>query len=142
VYLDVCCLGRLFEESEQSRMQRETAAVQEILNSDVAIIGSETVNYEVSQDTDDERRIGVEMLMDEIADSFIRVDAHITSRSAELEAMGFRELDALHIACAESAGAAFLLTTDDKLLRRGKRLGAKLHVKIENPARWVLDWPK
>lgn len=139
VYLDVCCLGRLFEESDQARMRREADAVQEILDSDAAIVGSEIVRLEVSRDGDDERRNGVEMLIEEINGSFVRVNAHIVIRGTELAALGFGEFDALHIACAESAGATFLLTTDDKLLRRGKRLADKLNVKIENPVRWVLD---
>ncbi|MEQ1852481.1 MAG: PIN domain-containing protein [Chthoniobacteraceae bacterium] len=139
VYLDVCCLGRLFEESDQTRMRRESDAIQKILDLDVAIVGSEIVRREVSRDTDDERRNGVEMLVEEINGSFVRINARIVIRGTEPEALGFGGFDALHIACPESAGATFLLTTDDKMLRRAKRLADKLNVKIENPVRWVLD---
>ena len=58
---------------------------------------------------------------------------------AELEEWNIRPLDALHLASAESARADFFLTTDDNLLRRASRHQAALSVKIENPAKWLIQ---
>ncbi len=54
-------------------------------------------------------------------------------RAINLEALGFKPLDALHIECAESGGADILLTTDDRMLRLAKRYPTQLRVRVENP---------
>jgi hypothetical protein len=46
-----------------------------------------------------------------------------------LETLGFGAFDALHIACAESAGAEVLLTTDDSLRLRALREASNLSVQ-------------
>ena len=56
-----------------------------------------------------------------------------------LEALGFGAFDALHIACAESAGADVFLTTDDSLRRRASREASKMGIPIENPAKWYAE---
>jgi predicted nucleic acid-binding protein len=43
---------------------------------------------------------------------------------------GFRAADAVHVAAAERLGADVLVTTDDRLARRGKRLRKQLHVRV------------
>ena len=58
-------------------------------------------------------------------------------RVTELEVLGFKQFDALHIACAENGGADVLLTTDDRMLRLAKRHSAQLHVRVENPYTWL-----
>ena len=56
-----------------------------------------------------------------------------------LETLGFGAFDALHIACAESAGAEVFLTTDDSLRLRALREANKLSVHVENPAKWYAE---
>jgi predicted nucleic acid-binding protein len=48
------------------------------------------------------------------------VDASIRDRSESLEKHGLKAIDALHEACAESAGADYFLTCDDRLLKKQK----------------------
>jgi hypothetical protein len=55
----------------------------------------------------------------------------------ELEALGFGDFDALHLACAERGGAEVFLTTDDKLLRRAERHAGQLRVRAVNPVNWI-----
>ena len=54
-----------------------------------------------------------------------------------LESLGFKWFDALHIASAESGTADILLTTDDRFVRRAKRVFEQLHVRVENPHTWL-----
>jgi predicted nucleic acid-binding protein len=56
-----------------------------------------------------------------------------------LETLGFGAFDALHIACAESAGAEVFLTTDDSLRLRASPEAGKLSVHVENPAKWYAE---
>ena len=63
-----------------------------------------------------------------------------TFRGKQLEALGFKEYDALHIACAETGEADIFLTTDDAVIRRAKRLGSQLHVRVKNPDTWLQEY--
>lgn len=46
--------------------------------------------------------------------------------------------DALHLACAEHAGAVFL-TTDDALIKMIKRHGGKITTSVQNPVQWLME---
>ena len=59
------------------------------------------------------------------------------ARARQLEILGFKELDALHLACAESSTANIFLTTDDAILRKAKHNSTQLHIQIENPHVWL-----
>lgn len=56
----------------------------------------------------------------------------------ELRSLGLGDMDALHLACAESGKADVFLTTDDKLLRRAARLAEQLHILVDNPLNWLV----
>lgn len=141
IYLDVCCLGRVFEEDEQPRMQAERAAIEAILDSAIEIVSSDAVAYEVAQDPDEERRDAKTMLDDDIRSETVKITDSIRGRAKHFASLGFGDLDALHIACAESARCDWFLTTDDRMLKRAKRLSDSINVAVENPAAWVLRFP-
>ena len=142
LYLDTCCLGRVFEESDQPRVNEERRAMENIVLRDLEFISSEAVAFEIARDTDEERRDAKDLLDEDIRTEVVKQDEAIQGRARALAALGFDALDALHVACAEAAGAAWLLTTDDRLLKRAKRLCASLKVEVENPAAWVLRFPQ
>jgi predicted nucleic acid-binding protein len=54
-----------------------------------------------------------------------------------MERRGFTGIDALHLACAETAGAGVFLTTDDRLLRLAARHADFLRVNVANPLVWM-----
>ncbi len=60
-------------------------------------------------------------------------------RASELEELGFVGFDAVHLACAESGNADVFLSTDDRLLKRAKRLSKKIRVKVMNPLDWLQE---
>ena len=69
----------------------------------------------------------------------VSIGATEDTRGQELEALGFKWFDALHLACAESSKTDVFLTTDDRLLRRGNRFRALLQVRVENPYNWLQE---
>jgi predicted nucleic acid-binding protein len=73
------------------------------------------------------------------ASSRVKVEEKDIVRGEALEAVGFTDFDALHLACAERAKVDVFLTTDDRLLKRAKRLASQLHVRVENPATWIAE---
>ena len=142
VYLDTCCVNRLFDVQTQHRVQREAQAVIRILNYFLTMqwhwISSEVLEDEVDADRDPERRARVRAVMEHIYQTFF-VGLEEEARGEALESLGFKPLDALHIACAESGGADILLTTDDRMLRLAKRHDAQLRVRVENPYTWLQE---
>jgi len=100
------------------------------------LVGSTVLEYEIDQTADPERRRRLRQTMAAVS-MWVEVDDSDIVRGVALETLGFRDFDALHIACAEKAGVDVFLTTDDKLLKRAKRLASQLRVKVENPATWI-----
>ncbi len=62
IYLDVCCLNRVFEESDQERIRLERAAIEAIYETDAVIVTSEVVQQEIAATSDLELRTGLDAL--------------------------------------------------------------------------------
>ena len=142
IYLDTCCLDRLFDPQIQERIRRETEAVDIILTRINAArwiwITSSVLEFEIIQNPNLEQRANLEDIL-RFAHETVLVDAGEIARGEYLESLGFKHYDALHIACAESGGADVLLTTDDKLRNRAIRFRSQLHVRVENPYTWLQE---
>ena len=140
IYLDTCCLSRPFNDQTQDRIRRETAAIEIILKNfstgDWSWIVSRVLSFEVDNNRDVSQRLEMKFQMTS-ADINVSIGEVERTRGRDLEKIGFKRLDALHLACAESGNADVFLTTDDRLLRRGKRLSSKLRVQVENPYEWL-----
>ena len=140
IYLDTCCLSRPFNDQISIRIRRETEAVEMILKNfstgDWSWIVSGALTFEVDNNRDMSQRNEMKYQM---AEAYINVSISEIERARgrDLEKLGFKQLDALHLACAERGNADVFLTTDDRLLRRAKRLSSKLHVEVENPYEWL-----
>lgn len=133
-------MNRLFDLQTQVRVQRETQAMGRILHNFFTQrwdwLSSEILESEVNAISDSRRRSRVKSVM-EYVHYTLSVGTEEDIRSEELESLGFKYYDALHIACAESGGADVLLTTDDRMLRLAKRHRAQLQVHVENPYTWL-----
>lgn len=142
VYLDVCCLNRPFDDQTQDRIRLEAEAVVLILARFQAgeweWVSSEAVDFEVEQIPDATRRAHVQLLLGH-AQRTVPVTQAETERMQQLVALGFQSMDALHIACAETAATDVFLSTDDRLLRRAARVAAQLQVRAENPLTWLRE---
>lgn len=142
IYLDTCCLSRLFDPSMQARIAQEAEAVNRILTYCFSgrwyWIASDVLLSEVNRTPDLEERFQIRAWL-ALAHQTIRVGARETSRSQQLETLGFQKLDALHIVCAESGEADIFLTTDDRRLRRAKRYHDQLDIRVENPSTWLQE---
>jgi predicted nucleic acid-binding protein len=102
------------------------------------LVVSEAIFWEIAQMLDPARKEKVLALVT-IASEEIKVTAQVIERAKELAQMNFKPYDALHIACAEVGSASIFLTTDDRLLRKAKRLRKLLRIRVENPVRWLME---
>lgn len=69
----------------------------------------------------------------------MKLDAAIWERAEELETMGFKTADAVHVAAAEAGRAGVFLSCDDRLCRCAKRNRRRLHVDVLNPLDWLRE---
>ncbi len=144
IYLDSCCVSRPYDDQTQNRIKSETAAILQIIsrfwNGEWQSITSKVLQFEINQISDLTKRFFVKSLFTSIPQTiFVSVGVSETLRGKQLEVLGFKEYDALHIACAESGKADVLLTTDDAVIRRAKRLRSQFHVRVENPDTWLRE---
>ena len=142
IYLDTCCLNRLSDRQIQERIRQETEAINIMLSNFRTKrwhwISSSILQFEINQNPDLDQRVSLTTLL-QLGHQIVFVGGEEILRGEELEGLGFKKLDALHIACAESGNADILLTTDDRMLRRAKRYRAQLRVRVENPYTWLAD---
>lgn len=142
IYLDTCCLSRLFDPSTQTRIAQEAEAISEILaycfRGDWYWVSSTILSNEIEQTTNLMKRYQIETLLSR-AHQTISAGMDVRTRGKNLELLGFQEFDALHVACAEVGKVDIFLTTDDRLLRRAKRYHEQLHIQVENPSLWLQE---
>jgi predicted nucleic acid-binding protein len=139
IYLNVSCLNRPFDDQDQTRIRLEAAAVGMILErmdeGQWMHVSSEMAQIEIAANPDAQRRERVHLLLPE-ADQIVMLPPALYKRGAELESLGFKAADALHVAAAEEAAADVLLSCDDRFCRTAQRRTKQLRVVVRNP----LDW--
>jgi predicted nucleic acid-binding protein len=136
IYLNTSALSRPFDDLRVPRIRLEAEAVAALVAAveagDAELVSSGYLLFEVGQHPDPDRanRIGAPL---ELAKTVVKLSPRVVSRARELERFGLRGLDALHIACAEVGLVDLLVTTDDRMLRRARRAGAELAVRVVSP---------
>ena len=135
IYLDTCCYNRPYDDQSQYRIRMESVAIIGIVGFckiiGYGIVGSSVVTSELGDIRDITKRKSAEGFYNDSVDSHIMINRDIVNRVAALKTAGVGVLDSYHLACAEAAGANFLLTTDDRFENTCKRLN--LTVKVINP---------
>jgi predicted nucleic acid-binding protein len=122
VYLDNCCNSRLFDGDPSPKVSAQADKIRRIINNrkkdGYVIIGSFAGEAEIRKIPDDEKRRTAEQSYRESIDDNIKLSAQIRVRADNLELMGLGKMDAAHLAAAEAAKADYLLTTDEKFIRK------------------------
>lgn len=136
IYLDTSVYNRPFDDQTQPRIWLETLAfvvvLQMIEAGEAELVSSSVVEYENSRNPFPLRQHWVRRCL-ALASDHQQADEGIRARALELEAGGVSAMDALHVACAEAAESEYLLTCDDRLIRRYQ--GA---IEVLNPVDFVL----
>jgi hypothetical protein len=132
-YLDLCALKRPFDDHTQSRIRLEADAVLELLAASperVTFVHSRAHDVENGHNPIPWRAARVAAWLESAPTLPAPKADDLVRRTSELMALGFRNFDALHIACAEFAEADVFVTTDDRLLGLGDRHATALRVRI------------
>ena len=101
-------------------------------------VGSDTVDFEIEQTPNQERRRRVHALAGN-SHEVVGITETTLARAEALEVLGFGGYDALHLACAEAGNSDVFLTTDDKLLKRARRYADQLTPSVANPVAWLWE---
>ena len=138
VYLDTSIYNRPFDDQTQPKIYLETQAVILILQMVEAklieLVNSSNLEYENSRNPNP--------LNQEAMDRYLQmavvkqlVNPAIRVRTGQLEQLGLKAMDALHVACAEASNSDYFITCDKRLINRAQ--GLKL--KVMNPTDFILE---
>ena len=136
LFLDCCCFNRPFDDLSQIRVRLEAEAVEWILEEArggrFTLVTSDYLLLELLRNPDHVKRDNT-IAMTQYAALHIPAADALRDRAMRIEELGFTPFDALHIASAESAKCSFLVTTDDRLLKKSQRHQSHLMVSIVSP---------
>lgn len=133
VYLDNCCFNRPFDPQEQIRVELETEAklaIQaEIRDGKLCLAWSYILEFENEANPSPARRESIQRWrkhasVDTTETPEILVKAH------ELNSVGIKKKDALHLAAAISMRCDIFFTTDDGILKKRQEIDS---IRILNP---------
>ena len=142
IYLDTCCVCRPYDQQAQNRVKSETAAMLQIIshccNGELQWVDSQVLRFEINRISKLRKRSLVNSLLNSMPPvTFVSIDTKEKLRGKQLEVLGFKDRDALHLACAESGKADVLLTTDNDVVRKAKHISSQLRVRVANPDTWL-----
>ena len=130
IYLDNCCFNRPFDDQSQIRIKLEAEGKlkiqEEIRAGRFQLAWSYILDYENSKNPFQERKIRISGWRKY---SFLNIDesVEILKIANSFNQIGLKKLDSLHIACAIQSNCDYLLTTDDKVLKRSNQI-SDIHV--------------
>jgi len=137
IYLDICCFNRPFVDQSQLLVRLQTEAKldiqQSIREGKLALAWSAVLDLENSANTNTERSKTIDGWK---SFAVIDIDAtpQIEAMAEEIAESGVKPMDALHVANAITAGAAYLLTTDKQLL---KKMAVEPRVRVIDPIDFI-----
>lgn len=139
VYLDNCCYNRPFDDQAQLTVRLETVtklAVQWMMATGVVEYAwSKALDYEISYNPFPKRRTSIQWWKSG-AVAYVETTEEIIKRGEEIERLGVKPKDALHLASAEKGGCNVFLTTDRGILKKVSALGG---MKIMNPVQFITE---
>lgn len=125
IYLDNCCFNRPFDDQSKIRIMLEAEAklkVQDdIVEKKFELVWSYILEAENMANPFEERRNAI---VDWREQALMKVteNHNILNKAKDLNKIGLRSKDALHISCAIFAGCSYFLTTDDKILNKNDKI--------------------
>jgi predicted nucleic acid-binding protein len=138
VYLDTSIYNRPFDDQTQPKIHLETQGVILILQMVEArlieLVSSSVLEYENNRNPWILAQEAMKRYL-QMAGIKQRVDKTIKQRAEQLEGIGIKAVDALHVACAEAANSDYFLTCDKRLINRC----VGLPVKTLNPVDFILE---
>ena len=139
VYLDNCCYNRPFDPQSDFRIHLETMAkvrVQALKKSSaIEYVWSDALDYELGQSPNFQEPDMIAPWKSGAVE-MVDVDDALIAMAEEIERLGLKAMDAIHVACAEAASCDWFLTTDKGITKKLQTLG---RMRIANPIDFVME---
>jgi predicted nucleic acid-binding protein len=144
IYLDTCTIQRPVDESREPRVQREAAAMLELIElvkaGEVELVRSRGLQVEHAHNSDRARRVFVERVLS-LAGEIVDIDRDVEERTLKYRALGVKGMDAVHLACAVKAAVDILCTCDDRFAKRARRVDTGL-TRVLSPLELIQEVKK
>ncbi len=140
VYLDMCCYNRPYDDQTQLRVAMEAQSKLHIQNlikrGKLDLIGSYTLDYELSRNPYEMRKLSILQFLRENLKGYVGVERSeiIQPIAEEIMQTGIKEKDAYHLASAIYADCDYFISTDRRLLKY--RSG---RIKLVTPIEFVTE---
>ena len=135
IYLDTCCYNRPFDDKSLMNIKLESLSkllIQEkIRQEEYDLVWSYILDFENYCNPYVEIKNYIQK-WEKIAVYFCDYSDEITKKAKELEKIGIKQKDAIHIACAISSKCSYFITTDYKLIKKNID-----EIKVINPIDFV-----
>jgi predicted nucleic acid-binding protein len=133
VYLDLCVYNRPFDDQTNERIFIEARAFYIVIKwleeGKIISIHSDALEYENSLTSNPDRGKRVKSYFS-LAKEFVKLSEFSIRRASEIINLGFRDMDALHIAMAEEGKAHYFVTCDDRIIDIAEKNQERLKVKV------------
>jgi len=140
IYLDVCCFNRPYDDQMQQRIHFEAEAklvVQSlIVAGQIDLAWSYVIEFENSKNPFPEKREPI-LAFKRYASEIIAPNQVIEDMAKDFQLGGLKAYDSLHLASAIYAGCDYILTVDDKMLKKQSD-----KIIIIDPVIFVNQWLK
>ena len=125
IYFDTCCLQRPLDDRSNPRNNVEAEAVLTILGiierHNVTLASSEILDFELSKIPDEDRKDKAFEILD-ISSEYLMLTDEIEQKAREYMKNNIKPMDALHLASAVVNDINYFCTTDDKFLKKAKKV--------------------
>lgn len=133
VYLDNCCLNRPFDDQQSIKVRLETEAKlyiqQQFLGNRLRLVWSYILDYENVANPYSERRHAIAVWRRHAVQD-VEPTRELLAYAKSVQSIGVKPKDALHLACAASAGCDYFITTDKGILKKARQI---TDVQVVNP---------
>jgi predicted nucleic acid-binding protein len=140
LYLDLCVYNRPFDYQGQERVFLETGVfvylIEQIEKGRYGLVCSEALVYENERNPDNVRRDRISSYF-KLAKEFIVLEKADFERATLLRKLGFADMDAIHISCAEKGGTDFFITCDESIVKLYRKNAQVMKVMIMNLLEFV-----
>lgn len=123
IYLDMCSLQRPLDDRSQLRVRLEAEAVPGIIafceSGQAELVSSAALDFETRRNPHPIRKAHALSILAK-APHTVGLTSDVEQRARAFTQVGLKPLDTLHLSCAVEAGADYVCTCDDRLLKRAR----------------------
>ena len=135
IYLDTCCYNRPFDDKDLMNVKLESISkllIQEkIREGQYELVWSYILDFENHCNPYEDKKINIQK-WEKVAVYFCEYSNQVDEKAKELEKLGIKQKDAIHISCAITSNCSFFITTDYRLIKKNIK-----EIKVINPIDFV-----